>query len=228
MVGVLVLALCGNSGHRHTVIQTQVVHVAGEGIVPNLCHLGKVNIFQAAGVVEAHIADGGIFAQGNGFQAGSTGKGVILNNRIFTDGQGLKGCGQLVVEALAAIHHRGFFFLVLSFNLVIKVHIGLLDNTRGQTLVFSNFIALNLEAMVLIHTEGVVTNGNIVPNSHTLQAQALREGTLRNRHTVRDKYGLNLTEGEGVLAQLGVNSQSRGFRNGSFKEGVFPNLCQGT
>ena len=192
MVGVDVLALGADSSIGHGVVDTDVVNVAGQGVIADLLGLGQVNLLQVGGIVEGHVADVGTGTQSNGLQVCIAGEGILADDGVVTDGQILHAADELIVEILLAV------FVVV----------------------------LDLEDVVNGHVEGKLFQSDIVADGHVLQLQTFAEDTFRHGHAVGDGYGSQISEGEGVLADLGIHGKLGHLGNAGLEEGILTDLRQ--
>ena len=98
MVGVAVMAICGNSRVSHGIVYADIVDITGESIVSNRLDLAQIDLLQAGIVVECHIADFRIGTQRHFLQACRVGKGIFTNHGITADCQRFQTGRKFIVE----------------------------------------------------------------------------------------------------------------------------------
>ena len=208
VVGIDVLALGADSGIGHGVVHTDVVNVAGEGIVADGLDLRQADVGQAGVIVEGHLADLGIGAQGDSHQVGVAGKGILAQDCVVADDQGICAAGKLIVEVLFAI-----FVVVLDTEDVVGAHI---EGIVAQGDIIADGHGLQSQTL----TEHTLGNGHAVGDGHLGQVGE-GEGVFADLGVGGElgQFGDGGLE-ESVLTDLGQLAQGHGGDGIGRTEGV--------
>ena len=165
MVSIAIMAIRINRTNCHGIIQANVVNISGECIVINSKDLRKINILQAAIVVECHVSDLCIRSKVDRFKACCTGESIFSDNRIFTDGYRLEAMFKDIVEVLLIV-------LIKVFDLEHLVLVG------GESKVLKGNIVTDRHSYQLqAFTECAFRNRHTIRNDHIGQSR-MRERIL--------------------------------------------------
>ena len=213
-----VITILGNSPNLHILVQADIVLVAGESVRANRNRLRKINLLQAAVVIECSVTDHGVFTQGNLLQIGCKGERALADHCIVTNSQGAELGVEIVIEILLAVFrvalNRKAFIFIDGEGVIANSNV-ITDDNRLQLHTF---------------TEHALSKGHTVRNVNTGQA-GVRKGILAHGHIrshVRQLGNSRFEEAIGI--DTGQHAQLDSFQRGGRTEAVLPyhsNIGQG-